>query len=99
MTRNPGFNEFVDTAAANFMSRQLFYVSQDLPVDYLPLRFEPYLREHAIFDAAEDLGLTFNRISGIRIMANHAIRLVITDCETIEKQRIKLALRLNSPVH
>lgn len=99
MTSNRGFKEFVDTAAANFRDRQLFYVPQDLPVDYLPLRFEPYLRDHAVFDAITDFGLIYNRSSGIRVMARQAIKLVVPDCEAIEKQRIKLVLRLNDPVH
>jgi len=99
MTTNRNFDQFIKVAAAHFDNSGIEFIPQDLPVNYFPIRFEPYLRHDAIYDTMEDFGLEYNPSSGIRLMAFHALKFAIEDCEARERQRIMLSRRLNEPIH
>lgn len=98
MTNN-NFKEFVERAAEHFESNGVEAIPQDLPVNYYPVLFSPYLRQEAAFDAMVDYGLTPNRISGLQLLAVKALKFAVKDCELKERQRIRLADRLNNPIH
>jgi len=96
---NQNFKQFVDNAAAHFEAGSVDDIPQDLPVNYYPVLFNPYLRQEAITDAAMDAGMELRNISGVRILAFHMLKFVIQDCEAKENYRKMMARRLNNPLH
>ncbi len=96
---NQNFKRFVDSAAAHFEAGSVDAIPQDLPVNYYPVRFIPYLRQDAIVDAAMDAQMELQNISGVTILAFQALKFVIEDCEAKETYRKMAANRLNNPLH
>jgi len=96
---NTSFKEIVDTAAVYFKNGSVDDIPQDLPVNYYPVLYSPYLRQEAITDSLIDAGLDLHRSSGVRLMAYHALKFIVQDCEIIEAQLKKFANRLNNPIH
>lgn len=97
--QNIRFKEFVDYAADQFEHGSIDAIPQDLPVNYFPVIFSPYLRQEAITDTMIDTGLQAHANSGVRLMVFYALKFAIENCESKENQRKQLAYRLNNPIH
>gem|GEM_PF-4851828 len=89
----------IESSVDNFDNGSVYYVPQDLPVDYFPIRFNPYLRQDAVADTLLDAGTDTLGNPLLTKLLTASVKVFAKDCIKHEWQRRRLADRLNDPVH
>jgi hypothetical protein len=88
----------IGSAVEVFDASDIIEVQLDFPNEH-PVRFAPYLSADASYDVMSDFGIDVLTNRPLQNLLTASIRVFGKDCLEQERQRRRLADRLNNPLH